>query len=200
MIGSLLFFAFHCYYSNKQERFILPFIPFFIILGVSGFFKYYKNENRKSLMPITRFAALLFIVLNTAGLFVLSFTYSKKNRVEAMKYLRDKNVSNLVMEAPGEIQRPPLFYLGKQINFYTLSAVDSIPKLSLYIPGGPAPEPNYLIMSGDKEMEQRVQRLKKLYPGMLFEKEVRPGFVDNIAYRLNPKHNDNETWFIYRIR
>ena len=35
-----LFFAFHSYFPNKQERFILPFIPFLIIIGSMGHYRY----------------------------------------------------------------------------------------------------------------------------------------------------------------
>ena len=147
------------------------------------------------------FIGLWFVVINIIGLVTLSFSYSKKARVESMLFLRDKgDVSNIIMEAVSESPRPPLFYLGKQINFYSLSTNDSLPKLTLYIPGGPYPTPNYVIMSGNKNLEERVKRLKKLYPSLTFEKSEEPGFVDNIAYRLNPKHNDNETWYIYKIR
>ena len=54
--GSMLFFAFHCYYPNKQERFILPFLPFFIILGIIGFRDIYEQYSTK---PI--FGGILFI-------------------------------------------------------------------------------------------------------------------------------------------
>lgn len=201
IVGSLLFFAFHSYYSNKQERFILPFLPFFILLGVAGYYEYYKLNKDKFLVSLTRFAALWFIIINTIGLFVLSFSSSKKSRVESMVWLRKNGeVSNLLMEGIGEIARPPLFYLGKQVNFYSFSDTDSIPSLTLYIPGGPHPEPNYLIMSDDFKLNERLERVKKFYPSVTFVKEFKPGFVDNIAYWLNPKHNQNETWLVYKLR
>jgi hypothetical protein len=199
-MGSLLFFIFHCYYSNKQERFILPFIPYFIILGVMGY-NLLLEKYKARLKRISSIGIIWLLILNTAGLFILSFSSSKKSRVESMTWLRNnETVSNLVMEGIGDIPRPPLFYLGKEINFYTLTEKDSLPQLTLYIPNGPGPEPNYLIMSGDKEKEQRLAKIKKLYPSVQFVKSFRPGFVDNIAYRLNPKHNENETWFVYKIK
>lgn len=200
--GSLLFFAFHSYYRNKQERFIIPFIPFFILLGIIGFYEYYKEHKRdKWLRNISRIAIGWFIVFNTIGLVFLCFSYTKKERVGSMLYLKRKgDVSNIIMESENGAPRPPVFYLGKQINFYTLTAGDSIPALTLYIPGGPDPEPNYLIMSGEENLEKRLSRLQRLYPLLKFEKEIHPGFLDNIAYRLNPKHNDNEVWRIYKIR
>ncbi len=200
IVGSVFFFAFHSYYSNKQERFILPFIPFFIILGIIGLSIFLKRNKEKSWLSIARFISLWLIVLNTIALIVLSFTYSKKSRVESMLYLRKRgDVSNLIIESEAEAPRPPLYYLGKEVNFYTLTAADSLPKLTLYIPNGPYPEPNYIIMSGNHKLPERVERLKKLYPQMKFEKSFSPGLIDNIAYRLNPNHNDNETWYIYRV-
>lgn len=201
LAGSLVFLIFHSYYSNKQERFILPLIPFFIILGLIGFFDYSQTHQEKKFRRIVKFVMIWFMVFNTIGLFILSFTYSKKARVESMLYLREKgDVSNIIMEAVSESPRPPLFYLGKEINFYTLNSTDSVPKLTLYIPGGPNPSPNYVIMSGNTNLAERVNRLKKLYPLLMYETSVAPGFIDNIAYRLNPKHNDNESWYIYKIR
>ena len=201
LAGSLLFFAFHSFYSNKQERFILPLVPFFVILGIVGLYAYNKANRDRPWKQIVRFTALWFVIANTVALVVLCFTYSKKSRVESMLYLRDKgDVSNIVVESDGEAPRPPLFYLGKQVNFYTLTAADSLPKLTLYIPNGPNPEPNYMIMSGAGRHEKRLERVKKLYPALRYEASFSPGFVDNIAYWLNPRHNDNDSWYIYKIK
>jgi hypothetical protein len=49
---SFLFFAFHNYFPNKQERFILPILPLFIIAGVIGWCMYmdkskFWNQKKK---------------------------------------------------------------------------------------------------------------------------------------------------------
>ncbi|HEX7904513.1 MAG TPA: glycosyltransferase family 39 protein [Chitinophagaceae bacterium] len=199
--GSLLFFAFHSYYSNKQERFILPFLPYFLMLGIIGFRDYYHyNLNKKWLRKTTRFITGWFIIFNAVALCVLSVTYTKRSRVEAMAYLRKKgDMTNIIMESENGSPRPPLFYLGKQINFYELRMSDSLPVANNYIPSSVNPSPNYIIMSGDNQLEKRLTRLKILYPTLRFETNATPSLIDNFAYRLNPKHNENETWHIYRI-
>ena len=39
-----------------------------------------------------------------------------------------------------------------------------------------------------------------LFPTMKYEVNIEPSFVDNLAYLMNPSHNHNETFYIYRIR
>ncbi len=110
-IATLLFFAFHSYYSNKQERFILPFIPYFIMLGLIGFHEYYhKHLTASWLVKTTRIIFIWFLVFNTIGLAVLTFTYSKRSRIEGMIYLRKKgDVSNILMEGDVSLQRHRYF-------------------------------------------------------------------------------------------
>ena len=201
VIATLLFFAFHSYYSNKQERFILPFIPFFIMLGIIGFQQYYeKNAGRLWLKKLTTFILAWFLVLNTAGLLVLTFTYSKRSRIESMIYLRKKgDVSNIIMEGDISAQRPPLFYLGKHLNTYTLPPDGSIEQLQTDIKTSGSPAPNYVIMAGSHNFDKRLTHLKTLFPSLSAETVVTPGFVDNLAHWLNPKHNQNENWYIYKI-
>ena len=42
-LPTLIFLLFHTFYPNRQERFILSVLPFFIILGVIGFQSFRKN-------------------------------------------------------------------------------------------------------------------------------------------------------------
>lgn len=200
--ASLLFFVFHSIYSNKQERFILPFLPYFLLLGIIGFRDYYqKHADRAWLRKMTRVFIGWFLVLNTIGLFVLVFTYSKRSRIEAMSYLRKRNdVSNIVMEGRGWQPAPPLFYLGKHISWYSLPPERDMTDLRNELDTAARPSPNYLVMVGDENLDQRVNKLKILFPQMRPLVNIQPGFIDKLAYTLNPKHNQNETWHIYDIR
>lgn len=199
--GSLLFFVFHSYYSNKQERFIFPFVPYFFILGIIGFREFYKQSRQKVwLVKSTGFIIGWFLFLNTVALCILSVTYSKKSRVEAMLYLKKKgDVTNIIIESESGSSRPPLFYLGQQFNFYELHATDSIPVLTNYLQSTNNNKPNYVILSGGQHFEQRLTRLKKLFPSIQQEVIIKSSFVDNLAYWLNPRHNRNEDWYIYSI-
>ena len=62
----MVFFIFHCFYPNKQERFILPFIPFFIIVGLVGWGKIQSELNVKPwVLKFEKFSWGMFIVLKT---------------------------------------------------------------------------------------------------------------------------------------
>lgn len=200
-IATLLFFAFHSYYSNKQERFILPFIPYFLILGIIGFREYTNRNARKPWLKKTTAVFLVwFLLFNTAGLLVLSFTYSKRSRIESMIYLRKRgDVSNIIMEGDVSLQRPPLFYLGKHLDTYVLAADGDLNKLQDEIAKGDKPAPNYIIMAGNHHLEERELRLKTIFPSLTAETTIQTSFVDNLAHWLNPKHNQNEDWYIYKI-
>jgi hypothetical protein len=200
-IASLLFFAFHSYYSNKQERFILPFIPFFILLGIIGFQEYYnKNLTASWLKKTVKFILIWFLVLNTLGLIVLTFSYSKRSRVEGMIYLRKKgDVKNIIMEGDISLQRPPFFYLGKHLENYVLPEGGTIEQLKIEMDTSRKPAPNYVIMAGNQNFDQRLTKLKTLFPNLKRETIIKTGFVDNLAHWLNPKNNQNENWYIYRV-
>jgi hypothetical protein len=200
VIASLLFFAFHSYYSNKQERFILPFIPYFLLLGIIGFQEYYNRPCTATWLKKTAKIVLAwFLLLNTIGLVVLTLTYSKRSRVEGMIYLRKKgDVTNILMEGDVSLQRPPLFYLGKHLDNYVLRTSDTIEQLKTEMQNSGKPAPNYIIMAGNENFDQRLARLKIVFPNLKQETVVTTSFVDNLAHWLNPKHNQNEDWYIYR--
>jgi len=199
-IGSLLFFIYHSFYPGKQERFILPFLPFFLLLGTIGFHDYYQNSRRRWLRKLTRVLVIWFMFINLAGLAVLTFSYSKRSRVEAMNYLREKgDVTNIIIESPGRPPFLPLFYLQKDLKYFPLGASDDINQFRAHMNSSRLPQPNYLIMAGDRDLEKRLGRIRSIYPGLQHEADIGPGLLDNIAYRLNPAHNVNEVWKIYRL-
>jgi hypothetical protein len=201
VIASLLFFAFHSYYSNKQERFILPFIPYFLLLGIIGVQNFYKvNTHKKWFRHFIRISLIWLLFFNTAGLLILTFTYSKRSRIESMIYLRKKgDVTNLIMEGEVSLQRPPTFYLGKHLENFVLPPDGDLKTLMDQILMSSRPGPNYIIMAGDQQMEERISRIKNMFPGLVKDTVITTSFVDNLAHWLNPKHNQNENWHIYKL-
>jgi hypothetical protein len=200
VLSSLLFFVFHSIYANKQERFILPFIPYFLILGIIGYRDFYMdNRDNPFWKKLNSFVIIWFIVFNTLALLVLSFSYTKRSRVDAMSYLRTKtDITGIIAEGIDEPPPPPLFYLGKQVEYYVLTA-DMIPTdLLSGIRKSGKPMPNYVIITGNKNLDARVEKLKTVFPRLHPEYIAQPGLVDNIAWKLNPQHNQNEAWYIYR--
>lgn len=199
--ASLLFFVFHSYYANKQERFILPFLPFFIILGIIGFRDIYEQyQAKKWLQGFTKFSIIWFMILNTVLLCLLSVTYTKRSRVESMNYLRKKgDMTNFVVQNYEFSQPEAPFYLQKRYDYYMIDSREKMADLPNQLKLGTKVKPNYVILVGNTDVEKRKMEMKAVFPTMEHEVDIEPSFVDNLAYLMNPSHNHNETFYIYKI-
>ncbi len=205
-LPSFLFFVFHSSFPNKQERFIFPFIPFFIILGCIGWTEFVNNSsfwNKNT--RLLRNCWIFFWTLNAVPLLVISVAYSKRNRVESMTYLSHKTVNLLLVDDSNNdgIIMPPLFYLRKfQSNAWGVIGITKThrPK-DAYETVKDFPEnrfPNYALFWGAENIQPRVDSLKKYFPSLHYEATIEPGLVDVIVHYLNPV-NDNQTTYIYKI-
>ncbi|NLO19639.1 MAG: hypothetical protein GX121_07170, partial [Ignavibacteria bacterium] len=192
-LPSFLYLFFHSVFPNKQERFILPFIPFFIILGAINYSDYLKKK-------ILKYTWTWFWIANSILLVIFTFTYSKKSRVESFYYLSKKDDVKSVLVDCGKIGSMfnPTFYMNKySVPVYTTWDSNPLDSIASNI----KIEPNYIIMYGDSEQNERVEQIEQRFQGKLeFETEISSSFVDQIFYYLNPKHNKNETAFIYKLR
>ena len=57
--------------------------------------------------------------------------------------------------------------------------------------------PRFVLFYGTENLEQRVKKVKELLPEIVYETTIRPGFIDDLLYRMNPR-NTNQTIIIYR--
>jgi hypothetical protein len=196
----MLFFVFHSFFPNKQERFIFTIVPFFIIIGIVGWQQILDSGGGISRQKkFIRFSWIFFWIINTIALIGVSTMYSKKARAEAMSYLsRYDNVTSILLENTnsGSSDIVPKFYLGEWVNVYDINQnfpSDSLPQEAFT----PEMEPRFFLFYRDQNLDERVNDLKVLYPEMVFETASEPGFVDMIMHWLNP-NNRNETIYIYR--
>lgn len=188
----ILFILFHTFYPSKQERFILPVLPFFLILGVIG----YETLRKKSFWDKAwKISVKAFWVLNIPLLLFASFTYSKKSRVESMYYFYSVNREHLrvLQEATGETDASmlPRFYAGS----WTLNAIartDSNQLPSVH----PDYKYDYIIFCGEERLGERVSEYQNEYPDMKLVKECEPSFVDRFLRWLNPRNRNEyiEIW------
>lgn len=200
---TFLFFFIHSYFANKQERFILPAVPFLVILGVIGWNEYVASSafwrNRKNMLK-----ALWgwFWTINIILMIIFTFTYMKKNRVESLYYLSKKdNLSAIIWESNiNDLVSPPKFYLNKQVPIFKLPLSKSLEGLSADIKKYDINFPEYIVFLGEENLENRVKRFVTFFQKkMIFEKKIDPSLVDYIVHKLNPKNNINQTTYIYRI-
>ena len=201
-LPSFIFLLFHSWFPNKQERFILPLLPFIIMLGIIGWNELMerKGYDVKFQKPI-RYMWRWFFVLNTILLFVISFTYSKRNRVEAMTYLCKKgDVQNLIIENSNssDEMRSPRFYSRKWPYEYQVTDKTNVDGLCRDLKvSPPANKPNYILFYESDNLPQRLAHLQRFYE-LRHEATIDPSFIDDVVHRLNPV-NVNSVTYIYKI-
>lgn len=199
----LLYLAFHTYFPNKQERFIMTILPLMIISGTIGMFMIYEARQKRMNLKLFRFSKVFVISLNILLLCVLSVSYSKRHRVEAMTYLYEKNDSNNFFIEDGNKQNdfllPALYYYGKWPSVYGINQTQTADSALVYyntLP--PEMKPTYMVFWRAENLDARVASAKKCFPDLRYETTIAPSFIDKTLYFLNPL-NDNQTAFIYRM-
>lgn len=184
---TLLFVLFHTFYPNRQERFILSILPFFIILGVIGY-DLFKSSNAKE--KIWKYSWVAFWVLNIPLLLLASTTYTKKSRVESMYaiYNNGKEENLILCEGTGNNSTSmlPRFYCGTWKTFM-VDRTDTSQSLNV----NENFQYDYIYFFADKDLEQRVNQYKSIYPKMTLKKKCYPSFIDAMMRKLNPR-NVNE--------
>lgn len=200
---TFLFLIFHSYFPNKQERFILPLLPFIIILGIVGWNRYLRESdfwaNKKKWL---RVSWIFFGIVNGILLLILTFTYPKKTRIEPLVYLSHKNdVTGIIIEY-NKKNMPwfPRFYLAKKIPVLRFYPEKTVPEFKEELAMQKNNLPNYVFFYGNDALDERIKKLENLLEvKLIFERRINPGLIDEILFLLNPKHNLNLTSFIYKI-
>lgn len=201
-LPSFIFLVFHSYFPNKQERFILPILPFIMMLGTIGWNELAERKGfdikyRKAI----KYSWAFFIGLNTLLLPVISVTYSKQNRIEAMRYLYGRgDVRNLIIETSNKAEsvRSPLFYLHKWPAEYCITENTNVEQTVNMLKGKPVAEkPNYIIFYEDEKLPQRISGMRRFYD-LEYEATIKPSFVDEFICFINPV-NVNAVTYIYKI-
>lgn len=199
----IIFLILHSYFPNKQERFILPILPLIIILGTVGWQQFVaKSVFWQKRIKWLKASWVWFWILNIILLIPVTFTYSKKNRVETLYYLSSKkDITGIVWESHHKVTPfIPIFYLNQDVPLYKYPATKSSQDLRAEIDSTGNPMPNYIIFLGEKEINKRILSFQQEFNAKLtLETEVNPSLIDAVLYWLNPKGNVNQVSFIYKI-
>jgi Alg9-like mannosyltransferase family len=193
----ILFIIFHSLYPSKQERFIFPVLPLFIMLGVIGYDMLAKSALRQK---IWKYSYRFFWILNIPLLLVVSVAYSKQSRVEAMYYFYETNQKpqKILMEATGEtgLSMAPKFYAGSW-RYGMLEHTEVNQDLNVF----PNYRYDYILFFGEKDLDKRIAQYKVLYPKMELGKKCEPSFVDRFLRWLNPRNTNEyiEVWKTHAI-
>ncbi len=194
-LPSFVFLLFHSLFLNKQERFIFSIVPSVLILGMIGWNEF-KNSYRQIgwIEKFERGSWKFFLVVNTILLCVVSVHYSKKARVESMLYLsKYKNMEQIAKMS--DVSMLPMFYLGQWLPRVEIDK-DRIGK-STEIILAKKQEPRFILLAENEQSSQIADSLKIYFPDLVFETKIKPSFIDDLLFRMNP-YNKNETLLIYR--
>ncbi|MEO8590750.1 MAG: glycosyltransferase family 39 protein [Flavobacteriales bacterium] len=198
----LLFLAIHSYFPNKQERFMLPIVPLFFILGFTAWEQFRAGSAWwRSRTGLWRGALVFAWTLNILLLVVLCVSYSKRSRVEALYSLRDQRpIRGLLIEdtVEGEAPMPPLFYLG-QWDPTVIPWTDKTADLGAYLQGlEPEQRPDVVLFFGEEDLDARFRRTETALGPLRILSRAEPGLLDRVMHWLNPV-NRNETIVIARV-
>lgn len=197
----LLFLAIHSYFPNKQERFLLPIVPLFFVLGYVSWEQWRTSsawwQRRSSLWR----GVLIFTwTINTAALVLLCFSFSKRSRVEAMAALDHvKDVRGIVIEDTHDQKAPmpPLFY-GRQWRASIEPWTDPTADLGARLTAFPdSTRPNYVLFIGEEHIQERMDRVTRAMGPLQQIRRAEPGALDRLVHWLNPV-NRNEVIIVAR--
>ena len=178
-----LFPSHHCFS-------MLPIAPLFIVLGLTGWINFYNNspswkQHKRIHKSIWVFATLI----NLALLIFTTPLCHHKPEVNAMSYLnRYDDTGYIIVENKSHDVSPmmPLFYSNYNFRYSTINKDDTLPN----------DEPDFVLMIGDNNKEQRMQELKQRYPRLVYETRTNPSIISLLINWINS--NNDEVITIYR--
>ena len=196
----LIFLIFHSYYPNKQERFVVTIIPFLMISGVIGWMQLQQAwQNNKAITRWIKRSWIFFWIINFILLIPVTLMYSKKARVESMIYLSQyAELQHFLIEDVNQsvLRFPPQYYLKHWIRYDTFMREDTLSTYAREIQHGGA-VPDFVLFYQPDQLESRIKTMKTLFPDLVYETTIEPGFMDEVLFWLNPI-NDNQIITIYR--
>lgn len=215
--GFMFFFVVHSLISNKQERFLFPILPLFIILAISGlepdsFLKHPRIDR------IYKGVKKVFWGLNLVLLLVFTTYYCKKSRVELMDYFNNKNetIGSIVIDyypMKSFIYLPTMYmnYKSKLIYLYNdewktqkedgfITQYDQIALCENYDfirKNTFVSKPAYIVFFDKEDFSARYSRALEQFPAMKFEKKIESSYLDVLIHKINPV-NDEATFYVYK--
>jgi hypothetical protein len=187
-IAALAFLLSHSLIANKQERFLLPILPVLFVLIAAGLPWLRARLKRER---VYRGMWWYFWGVNAALLIVLTFSFSKKDRVAPLLYIyRRHDATGVLIAQYNQTFGVPEYYLGNQRPPY------------LVVQRGQPFEPptfpiNYVVLYSDSVEADRASLARALHRDLTLLAIITPSLTDRLAHAINPRHNKARTALIY---
>ncbi|HET9384710.1 MAG TPA: hypothetical protein VFO67_06155 [Gemmatimonadales bacterium] len=184
--GVVAFLVSHSLIANKQERFVLPVLPLLFILMVAGlpWLSAWIGRWYRTMWGY-------FWTVNAALVLVLTFSFSKKDRVAPLLYVyRRHDATGVLVAQYNQTFTVPSYYLGKPApSLLVVKERDAI-----QMAGSPI---NYVVLYSDSPEADRAFLAGALHANLTLLTEITPSLTDRIAHAINPRHNKARTALIY---
>jgi hypothetical protein len=203
----LLFFPIVSYillmfiFSSRSPGVMLPIIPVFILLGLTGWDSYIAHSDfwkRNEKLHTSMWAG--FWLINLPVLFALSLTYPHKARVESMSHLKQyPGIESLWVEDSGAISKKPLplFYSGQWPQIVYINNLNHADSLSLVSKLENSPQPAFVVFFHKENLSARLENLRLHLPELVEEKNFKPSIMTRLLHLITRRH-ENEYIYIYR--
>lgn len=187
-IATLAFLVTHSLIANKQERFLLPILPGLFVLIVAGLPWLAARIARPA---VYRGMWWYFWIVNAALLVVVTFSFSKKDRVAPLLYVyRRHDATGVVVAQYNQTFHVPEYYLGKpEPRLVVLGRGDAMRDSTSAI--------NYVILYSDTPEADRIVLSSALHRTLTQLTVITPSLADRLAHAINPRHNKARTAVIY---
>jgi hypothetical protein len=186
-IATLVFLLSHSFIANKQERFILPILPLLFICIVAGLPWLAERVGRR----VYRSVWWYFWAVNALLLIVVTFSFSKKDRVAPLLYIyRRHDATGVLVAQFNEDFGVPEYYLGRP-----RPPVLVVRKGQDVTVG--ATSVNYVVLYSDAPESDRALLAHALHRNLTYLTTITPSLSDRLAHAINPQHNKARTAVIY---
>ena len=197
-VPTLIFLAFHSYFPNKQERFIFPILPMYMMLGVVGWQSFLDGFLKAKFWAVfTKVSLVIFLLVSFSILPFITTGYSKRARVEAMYYLRNKpDNDRIIVDANSKAPSKslPQYYASKWTMQFRVIENDSD-----YDMGETKFPQKYVLFFGQTNLNQRIEKMEKITGPLNQEYIALPSLIDRILQGMNSV-NANDTIFVYSMK
>jgi len=203
----LIFFLFHSIFPGKQERFILPVMLFFPIIGLIGLEELQKTSNWFIKRPnFIATSKKIFWTINILLLFPMTLSSTKLARVDACYALhevpsKEKNCFLLVGNKVSDLSLIPWFYanVSKEPIGFRIADMDELEKFKLLTFNAQDDwVPDYLFLFDHEQKKEKLAFIKTFYPELELVFVAENSLVDNIMQKLN-KRNRNFEIEVYKL-
>ena len=192
-VGALAFLISHSLIANKQERFLLPILPVLFVLIVAGLPWLASRLGRWY-----RGMWWYFWAVNTALLLVVTFSFSKKDRVAPLLtvYRRHDATGVLIAQFDQSFTAPD-YYLGRPRPLVVILRRRDESVFTERWVADTGSRINYVVLYSDSPDADRAALAGALHRQLTLIRMVTPSLTDRIAHAINPRHNKARTALIY---